>query len=168
MRRRSQLPSVPQLCRGGWTTAQVKTAVRGVGDISQEGCCFVLVGINDILGGVSLKTIKTNIKAIIHILSRYGKTVLISTIPPTLNASPEVMHNIAEVNQFILSFHQRRVLVVPLHRHFPPFTPLHQARQLYQRWYPDGTPDHIHLSPRGCTLLSDLITQVAGEAGYNL
>jgi len=160
--RRLVSPSAPvsQYCRGGWQTGDVKRAVRLL-DHEVQRPCFLMVGINDVRARVPCQVIKGNLKTIVNIILRVAKVLLISTLPPTLNSTPSELHLIAQVNNYILSFNQRPgVVVVPLHRHFPPFSPPSRTVQLYQRRYFNGRPDNIHLSTRGLSLLLNIIAEL--------
>jgi len=128
--------------------------------------CFLLVGINDVRGGVPLEVIKLNIKAIINIALQSAEGILVSTLPPTLHAPPAELHAISEINQYIVSFQRRRgVVIVPFHRHFPPFSSAAQSSQLYQGRYFNGRPDNIHLSRRGLLLLLRLVRELCANSG---
>lgn len=106
--------------------------------------CFLLISINDITSKIPDKIIKRNIRSILTILQDHNKTVLLSTIPPTLNNAHK--QNIRNINVYLQSFHNPpSVQTIYFHRLFPPYTSIN--KQLYEQYYYNGRPDFIHLSP---------------------
>lgn len=137
--------------RGGWTTMDLKCAVRSGTDRFNQ-LCVVFIGINDILRGVPGTVINRNISIIIRTLLNNNKTVVLVTLPPTLNANTEQLFSIKLFNIYIQSFQaNKRTIVVKFHEQFFPF--IQYNSKLYQLRYSDGRPDFIHLSPQGCSLL---------------
>lgn len=137
-------------CAGsGWTTTQLKMEIRKV-TITNSIFCVVLVGINDILRNIPLTVIKRNIKTIVKLLTKQERTVfvILVTLPPTLNASAELLKSIKQFNVFIQSLATfKQTSIIQFHKLFVPFS--HPDNRLYQCVFPDGRLDKVHLSRRG-------------------
>lgn len=141
----------------GLRSDNLKTIVRECSSDFHK-VCFILVGINDILKGYPIASIKQNIKSTINILVRDNKTVLISTLPPILYANEPVGNDIKILNIFIQSLQRAHsVIVIKLHKHFSPFIVTDMT--LFQQYYKDNKPDNVHLSADGHLLLIGLITR---------
>lgn len=67
--------------RGGWTTNDLKSAVRQRVS-SFKDICVILVSINDILRRHPPDKTKSNFKSILKILKTSNKSIFISTLPP--------------------------------------------------------------------------------------
>lgn len=145
-------------CSGsGWTTRHLLQAVRR-NMCNVQSTCFVFISINDIIRAIPLPTVKQNIRTILRVLIDSNKSVLLSTIPPTLSQSHRQQQSIQEVNIFIQSLNNPpTVQVIYFNRLFPPFAD--NDSRLYQRTYYNGKPDLIHLSEFGLRSLTRLITQ---------
>lgn len=121
-------------CAGsGWTTARLKCEVRS--RIEQfHKLCVLNIGINDILKSVPVDVSKANIKCIVSKLQHKHRTIIISTLPPTLHKPCYTSEPIRNLNVFIQSLHQHpTITVIPFHKDFPPYTSLDPT--LYQqRW----------------------------------
>lgn len=142
----------------GWTTTELKIAIRQ-NHTSFNSICFVLIGLNDILQKVPITTVKSNILSIVNILTTSGKSVLISTLPPTLDRIDKRQSEIKIINIFIQSLQTKpNVSVITFHKQFPPFSS--NNLDLYQLSYANGRPDKLHLSINGFQLLISLIREV--------
>lgn len=147
---------------GGWTTKDLKRAVRQRAPTMNE-TCLILISINDILRQHKPHDIKSNLKFTLNILKSHNKSLLISTLPPTLYASRQTLDSIKSVNLFIQSTHNPpSITVLSFHKLFPPFST--ENRSLYQRHYYDGRPDNVHLSPAAFLRLINLATAQADAA----
>lgn len=156
-------PSCVNYAVGGLCVAELKRVVRRRVQTFKD-ICFVLISINDILKNIPLNNIKNNIKVTVGIIIKNQRSVIVSTLPPVLNASESVSAKITDINVFILSLQTSdRVRVISLHEHFHPFKPIN--KQLYQRRYHNNRTDNIHLSSQGHLLLASLISNAIPSQG---
>lgn len=119
---------------------------------------FLLIGINDILKGFPISSVKRNIKTIVIMLSRSNRTILLSTLPPTLCMNNDVFCKIQELNVFIQSLETNKsVTIITLHKHFFPISS--DNKNLFQLRKYNGTADNIHLSSKGHMLIIELLIQ---------
>lgn len=144
-------------CSGsGWTTRDLLYAVRSRRNTLRP-VCVIMIGINDIIKNLPISLTKKSISTIIDILAKSRKSILISTLPPTLHSNSSPVHqSIRNLNVFIQSFNTHpQTTVINFHKQFIPFSSFNPS--LFQQQYTDGRPDLIHLSAAGHSLLITLI-----------
>jgi lysophospholipase L1-like esterase len=145
--------------RGGWTTDDLKRSLRQhVTALHQV--CVLFISINDIFKSVPPLRTKKNIKTIIQLLLSHNKTIIISTLPPTLN-SENLQHKIRSINIFIQSLNNPpSIKIIQFHKKFPPFSSMNLS--YYKIRYNNGRPDSVHLSHTGYLQLISLISPLLG------